>query len=87
MEYTFLTEKSEYVFGAAVGVYVTSEAARRASVQIRHGVSTQRYIIPAGKTLRVRNVLLTFQPKPKTDKRVERALTAALSRLGKPVSP
>src|SRR5436305_1306458 len=84
MDYGFLGEKGAPVQSAVI-IYVTAGRARRASVAYQHGFVTKQIVAPPTRTLRVRNVLLLLgQSATKAQSQV---LTAALARLGPPVSP
>lgn len=85
MDYGFIEKGTERHVSATVVLYPTSTRARRGAVVYEHGVLTKRYIIPASRTLRVRNVVLILDPD--IVKQDEKVLTAALSRLGAPVAP
>jgi hypothetical protein len=93
-DYSFGARDQIPLFGTALLVYTTVGRARRESVAFQHGVSTKRYFTPASRTFRVGNVVLVLGPRHiragdvvLTSRHDERVLRAALSRLGKIVSP
>jgi hypothetical protein len=92
-DYAFQRNATGLPFQMYLVVYTTIEQARRESVDFQHGVSPRKgYFVEVSRTLRVRNVLFVFGVSDSlhdshTVTGAVSKLTAALSRLGKPVSP
>lgn len=84
VEYSFVRQ-GRPVASASVLVYVDADHARRAAIADRSNRAVDAAFCFECRTARVQNVLLAYRPE--TSRAVRRLLVAALSRLGRPVTP